>query len=87
MSPTEIQQVIIDCLNRIPGASDNPSVQQSLTVKGRDATIDELELDSLGVAEWCLEIENALDIDLDPGTMEGFGNVGEVADYVAKLAR
>lgn len=87
MSPSEIQQVIVDCLNRIPGASDNPSVQQSLAAKGRDAAIADLELDSLGVAEWCLEIEKTLDIDLDPGTMERFGNVGEVADYVAKLAR
>jgi acyl carrier protein len=87
MSPTEVQQVIVDCLNRIPGASDNPSVQQSLAMKGRDAKISDLELDSLGVAEWCLEIENALNIDLDPGTVEQFRSLGEVVDYVATIAR
>lgn len=87
MTPTEVQTVIVDCVNRIPGASDNPSVQAALHSKGRDADIADLELDSLGIAEWCLEIENTLKIDLDPGTMERFKKLGEVADYVAALAR
>jgi acyl carrier protein len=62
-------------------------VQRSLLTKGREANIEDLELDSLGVAEWCLEIENALNIDLDPGTMARFRNVGEIADHVATLTR
>lgn len=84
MNKPEARKLLIEALDRVVHLLDHSHLSRLLADPEFDPLIEELELDSLGVVDWALQIEEATGLDLDPAQMRRFKRLSEVIDYVAQ---
>lgn len=82
----DVKRVVLDALAGAMGGKNSPGVRAGLET-GTDVAFDTLDLDSLSRFELMMQIEDALDVELDDDEVQEQGTVlGLVAFLEAKRA-
>ena len=80
---SDMREIVIDALHKAIGVRDNSGLAARLADPSADIAVDELGLDSLTAIEWCMEIEQATGLELDP---EVLGRVRTLAGLVGHVS-
>lgn len=79
----ELRRIVVDSLQKASGALDRAELHDRLRDPSADIALDELGLDSLTGIEWCMEIEQATGLELDPAVL---GRAGTLSGLIAHVA-
>ena len=84
MNDGEMRSTIVQALHKTANVFSNPSVSQRLQDPEAHVALDELGLDSLDRTEWCIEIESATGMVVNPGEIADFNNMSDLAHHLAE---
>ncbi|MBT9289198.1 acyl carrier protein [Prosthecodimorpha staleyi] len=79
----EARQIVVDALQKAMGTFDNSGLSTRLNDPAGDVALSELGLDSLTGIEWCMEIETATGLELDPAVLGRLDTLSAFVDHVA----
>ena len=87
MTIDDARIVLVEALNETAHSFDSSAVSARLRSPGADIALSELELDSLDMVEWTVEIEKRTGIALDTADLAGATMLSDVsAVLVARAA-
>lgn len=84
MNEQEARALIIAALHKTANVFNNPSVSDRLQDGHSDVTMEELQLDSLDIVEWGLEIETQTELNIDPAELNGAQGLNDVVAVVVR---
>lgn len=87
MTKDQARAMLVETLNQASSALDNQSVGAALADPKGKVLLEDLDLDSLSVVDWSLQIENATGLEIGPGEMARFKTLDEITEYVARHAK
>ena len=82
MTADEARAMIVDALHQTARSFNNPAVSERLQAPDADLRLDELELDSLDLVEWGVEIEKQSGVVLDTADLAGAAKLSDVVTTV-----
>jgi len=82
VTAAEARAMIVDARHETARSFNNPAVSERLQVPDGDVRLEELELDSLDLVEWGVEIEKRSGVVLDTADL---ASAGRLSDVVATL--
>ncbi len=80
-SPGSTRDAVIAALQEAAGVLDHPEIAPRL-LKGGDVPFDEIEIDSLGVFEVIMHLEEEFGIELDSDEVSGQASVQALVAYL-----
>jgi len=86
MTESEARKLIVEALNQTAHSFNNPAVSDRLQTPGADLPLADLELDSLDIVEWTVEIEKESGISLDTADINAASTLSEVVAAVVQRA-
>ncbi len=86
MTDTEARALIVEALNKTARSFNNPAVSDRLQTPGADLALAELELDSLDMVEWSVEIEKDCGVSIDTADLAAAANLSDVVAAVVRKA-
>lgn len=87
MTGDEAREIVVGALHQTARSFNNPAVSQRLQDPGGDMELVELDLDSLDMVEWSVEIEKQSGVALDTADLAGATHLSDVVKLiVAKKA-
>lgn len=86
MTLDEARAVLVGALNDTAHSFDSSAVSSRLRSADADIALAELELDSLDVVEWTVEIEKRTGIGLDTADLAGATMLSDVSAVLVKRA-
>ncbi len=84
MQKDQARAMLIETLNEAMGALSDPRFFERLKQADADIALDEFEIDSLGVMDWQLKIEDRTGLDLDPGVIMRYATLNGLADFIVQ---
>jgi len=82
VTAAEARAMIVDALHETARSFNNPAVSERLQVPDGDVRLEELELDSLDLVEWGVEIEKRSGVVLDTADLASAGRLSDVVATV-----
>lgn len=82
MTDAEARALIVEALHQTARSFNNPVVSERLQAPDGDLTLEELELDSLDLVEWGVEIEKRSGVVLDTADLAGASRLSDVVRTV-----
>ena len=82
MTAAEARQMIVEALHQTARSFNNPAVSDRLQSPEGEVKLAELELDSLDIVEWGLEIEKRSGVILDPADLAGARGLSDVGSTI-----
>jgi acyl carrier protein len=82
----EARSVLVEALNDTAHSFDSSAVSGRLRTPGADIALNELELDSLDMVEWTVEIEKRCGVALDTADLAGLTNLSDVSALLVARA-
>jgi acyl carrier protein len=87
MTESEARRLVIEALHQTARSFNNPAVSERLQSPDGDMELGELELDSLDLVEWSVEIEKRSGAALDTADLAAAARLSDVVKTVmAKTA-
>ena len=87
MNDQEARKVIVAALHKTANVFNSPTVSDRLQDPSSNVTMEELQLDSLDMVEWGVEIETQTGLTIDPGELNGAHSLQDIVKVVVeKLA-
>ena len=86
MTSEEARAVLVGALADTAHSYDSSAVSVRLRSPGADIALSELELDSLDMVEWTVEIEKRTGIGLDTADLAGARMLSDVAAVLVERA-
>ena len=86
MTLEEARIVLVEALNDTAHSFDSSAVSTRLRSPGADIALSELELDSLDMVEWTVEIEKRTGIGLDTADLAGAKMLSDVSAVLVARA-
>lgn len=84
MTEQEAREMIVAALHKTANVFNNPAVSDHLQDAERNVTIEELQLDSLDIVEWGVEIEAQTGLTIDPAELNGAQSLQDVIKVVVE---
>lgn len=78
MTDAEARTLIVEALHQTARSFNNPAVSERLQAPDGDLALDELELDSLDLVEWGVEIEKRSGVVLDTADLASAARLSDV---------
>lgn len=78
MTEAEARTLIVEALHHTARSFNNPVVSERLQAPDGDLGLDELELDSLDLVEWGVEIEERSGVVLDTAELASAARLSDV---------
>lgn len=78
MTDAEARTLIVEALHQTARSFNNPVVSERLQAPDGDLGLDELELDSLDLVEWGVEIEKRSGVVIDTAELAGAARLSDV---------
>jgi len=82
MTAAEARAMIVEALHETARSFNNPAVSERLQSPDQDVRLEELELDSLDLVEWGVEIEKRSGVVLDTADLAGAARLSDVVATV-----
>lgn len=82
MTEAEARRLIVEALHQTARSFNNPAVSERLQAPDGDLELGELELDSLDLVEWGVEIEKRCGAALDTADLAAAGRLSDVVKTV-----
>lgn len=82
MTDAEARALIVEALHQTARSFNNPVVSERLQAPDGDLRLEELELDSLDLVEWGVEIEKRSGVVLDTADLASAARLSDVVDTV-----
>lgn len=83
MTEAEARELIVAALNKTAHSFNNPAVSDQLQTPGADLALADLELDSLDIVEWTVEIEKETGVSLDTADINAASTLSDIVAVVA----
>ena len=84
MNEQDVRKVIVAALHKTANVFNNPVVSDQLQDANSNVTMEELQLDSLDMVEWGLEIEAQTGLTIDPAELNGAQSLQDVIKVVVE---
>lgn len=84
MNEQDAHKVIVAALHKTANVFNNPAVSDQLQDPNSNVTMEELQLDSLDMVEWGLEIEAQTGLTIDPAELNGAQDLRDVIKVVVE---
>jgi acyl carrier protein len=78
VTDAEARTLLVEALHQTARSFNNPAVSERLQNPAADLPLADLELDSLDLVEWGVEIEKRSGIALDTADLAGASNLSQV---------
>ncbi len=84
MNYADARQIVVASLHKAANVLNDPRWSAKLTDPQGDVAIAGLELDSLDIVEWCMEIETRTGVEIDLADPAAFATIAEFARFLAE---
>ncbi|MDB5541567.1 MAG: hypothetical protein JWQ89_3294 [Devosia sp.] len=83
MNEGEARSLVVAALNDAASVFNDAGVSDRLRSPNGDVTIEELNLDSLDMVEWTMQMEVRTGLIVDPAELAGAVNLSDVVQVIA----